>query len=432
MNLRNNALLLALLTAMVAVLGDWSGSALLSGMWRLPAGLLLLGLMYESIIVTRAGVTLDIEAPKKWFLGRANQLRLSFRQTLQRSMLIEFAPSAPPSFSLDFSIRSLRLPAVSSAHAELQATPRSLGNHPWPAMRIRIAGPLGLAWWSKQIAADCQVSVQTDLLRGIADVQGMTQVGNRSSGRLGTGAELLQLRKYHPGDPPRIIDWKASARSNRMISRDFTEDQHLEMVIAIDAGRSSGLRAGELDRFGHYVNIAARLAQYAAAQGDLVGLVIFADQPLLSLPPARGAAAVTRVRRALANARVVGSESNPLQAALRVRSLVRQRALVILLTDLDDAAIASQLLGAVRLLLPKHLPFVAGLSSHAAEALAAAESKSWLDPYESLAAKEYCTGLERKVRALRALGAPALTAKFDLLEQAVFDAYSRFKQRRSV
>src|SRR5262245_27409627 len=142
----------------------------------------------------------------------------------------------------------------------------------------------------------------------------MGSSGSRVSARRGAGAELLQLRRYQPGDPPRIIDWKASARARRLMSRDFAEDQHLEVIIVIDAGRSSGLRAGELDRFGHYVNAAARLAQYVVTQDDMVGLLVFADQPLLALPPARGMPAITRLRRALAGAKVVASESNPVQA----------------------------------------------------------------------------------------------------------------------
>jgi uncharacterized protein (DUF58 family) len=375
---------------------------------------------------------IEISAASRWFLGRGNRVLLRFTQRLRRSLRIEFAPLAPSPFSLDSAVRTVRIPARSQAVLEVPVTPRRLGHHRWPAQRIRITGPLGLASWSRRVEVDCDATVSPDLLRNAPDAQGMGSSGGRVSARRGAGAELLQLRGYQTGDPPRLIHWKASARAGRLISRDFAEDQHLEVVVVIDAGRSSGLRAGELDRFGHYVNAAARLAQYVVAQDDLIGLVVFADQPLLALPPARGLRAVTRLRRSLETLQVTGNESNPLQAAVRVRSLVRHRSLVVLFTDLDDADAASQLLGAVRLLLPRHLPFVAGLSSPAAEALAGAPASGWLDPFESLAAQEYCTGLGRKVQALRALGAPALVARPEQLDGAVLQAYSRFRQRRSV
>jgi hypothetical protein len=103
-----------------------------------------------------------------------------------------------------------------------------------------------------------------------------------------------------------------------------------------------------------------------------------------------------------------------------------------MLTDMDDATAAGQLAGAVRLLMPKHLPFVAGLSSGAAETLARLPARGWLDPYRALAAQEYCVSLERKVRALRALGAPALIARPEQLDRAVIDAYSTFRRLRRV
>jgi uncharacterized protein (DUF58 family) len=431
-NLRLNAVLLAVLTALIAVLGDWSGSAVLASMWRVPAGLLLLGLAYESIVTRRAGLALAVEPESHWYLGRPNQVRMQFEQRLQRPLQVEFAPLAPAPFNLDFAVRTLSVPATSRAQVEMAVTPRALGHFRWPAQHVRVVGPLGLAAWSRQLEADCEVSVAPDLLREAPGVQGLGSVGNRVSVRHGAGAELLQLRPYQKGDPPRVIDWKASARARRLISRDFAEDQHLEVMVMIDAGRASGVRAGELDRFGHYVNAASRLAQHVVTQDDLIGLVVFAEQPLVALPPARGMRAITRLRKVLAEAAVAGHESNPLQAALRVRSVVRHRSLVVILTDLDDADVASQLLASVRMLLPKHLPFIAGLSSAAAESLAMSKADSWLDPYESLAAQEYCTGLQLKVQALRALGAPALVARPEQLESAVLGAYASFRQRRRV
>jgi uncharacterized protein (DUF58 family) len=219
-------------------------------------------------------------------------------------------------------------------------------------------------------------------------------------------------------------------RADRLISREFSQDDGLQIVIVIDAGRSSALRAGSLDRFGHYVNIAARLAQFAAERDDLVGLVVYADRPLAALPPARGANAVARLRTILAASRIEPTESNPLYAATRVRSLVRHRSLIVMLTDIDDASAESQLAHAVRFLLPKHLPFVAALSSAEAESMARAPARTWLDPYRALAAQEYCIGLERKARALNALGAPTLVAKPEQLEHAVFAAYANFRRRR--
>jgi uncharacterized protein (DUF58 family) len=375
-------------------------------------------------------LTVEVQAPENLYLGRAAAIRFVYSHSLRRTLAIEIAPSAPEFFDIESSVESMQVKSGERAAIERRVVAKRLGSPEWPPLRTRSAGPLGLAWWPKQVACRAAVRVLPDLFRHAGEVKGVSALGSSASIAAGAGAEVLRLRDYRAGDPPRVIDWKATVRADRLISREFSQDDGLQIVIAIDAGRSSALRAGSLDRFGHYVNIAARLAQFAAEREDLVGLVVYADRPLAALPPARGPNAVARLRAVLAASRIERTESNPLYAATRVRSLVRHRSLIVMLTDIDDASAESQLAHAVRFLLPKHLPFVAGLSSAEAESMARAPARTWLDPYRALAAQEYCIGLERKARALNALGAPALVAKPEQLEHAVFAAYANFRRHR--
>jgi uncharacterized protein (DUF58 family) len=432
MHLRLNGLVFAVLTALVAILGTWSGDPDLQRLWLLPLALLLAGLAYEGWTITRARPNVTVDAPAQGVLGRPMHLQLLFRHELSRAVDIQAAPAAPEAVEIATDIRSVSVPAGGTATVELRATPRRLGQHSWPGMQARIAGPMGLAWWSRRLDASYTFKVVPELLRDAAGRVGAASGGIRARTALGAGAEVLQLREYRVGDPQNSIDWKATARRGQLISRDFSEDQHLDIVVAVDAGRTSALRAGELDRLGHYINLAARFAEHAVAQDDRVGVMLFADQPLATLAPGRGIGTVLRIRQMLSAATPRAAESNPLNAALRIRTLVRHRSLIVMLTDVDDATVAGQLASAARLLLPKHLPLIAGMSSPEAEAMTAATAHTWLDPYESLAAQEYCSRLERNVRALRALGAPALVTRPEQLERAVFDAYAEFRNRRRV
>jgi uncharacterized protein (DUF58 family) len=429
-SLRGNAFLLVLLTVAVAIAGDWGGEPAMAGAWRFPAALLLLGLAYESWLVSRSRLAFELQAPEHWFLGRATVLRFVCTHALRRKITLEVLPTAPEFFDMQDRTEAVDVSAGGGAVIERRVIPCRLGDHHWAELSTRIAGPLGLAWWPRRVACPRHIRVLPDLFRSAAEVKSVAASGFQVGLDIGAGAEVLRLREYRVGDPPRVIDWKATVRAGRLISRDFSQDHGLQIVIVIDAGRSSALRAGTLDRFGHYVNVAARLAQFAAEREDLVGLVVYADRPLAALAPARGPSAVARLRALLAASRVERTESNPLYAATRVRSLVRHRSLIVILTDVDDASAESLLAQAVRFLLPKHLPFVAGLSSAAVESMAQAPAQQWLDPYRSLAAQEYCIALERKVRALNALGAPALVARPEQLEHAVFAAYSNFRRRR--
>ena len=119
-------------------------------------------------------------------------------------------------------------------------------------------------------------------------------------------------------------------------------------MVALDVGRTSRIRCGNLDRLGHYVNAAARLAQHVVAQDDRIGLVVFGDQPLVVVPPTRGLVGVIRIRELLSRVQSQTTDSNVIHAAAQVLKRVHQRSLVVLMTDIDDASSEGPLAAALR------------------------------------------------------------------------------------
>ena len=401
-------------------------------LWALPAALLLLGLAYEAAVLSRCVVELELQAPEYWPLARSQPMRFIFRQRSRQRLPIQVVLSAPDEFASTPRIETLQLASGVATVVTLSAAPRRLGRYPWPSPPIRVGGALRLAWWSRKVVADCAVTVVPEAIGQMERSRGVHGAGAKPVQSGGPGAEVLQLREYRKGDPLRAVDWKATARRGRLVSRDFSEDQHLEVIVAIDAGRTSALGAGDVDRLSLYVNVAARFAQRAASLEDAVGVVVFAAQPLAMLAPARGEAAVARIRDLLTACRVQPGDSNPVLAAARIRTMAQRRSLILMLTDLEDASAGSQLLRAVRLLAPKHLPFIAGFQSARITALARSPARDPLNVYRALAAVEYTNTMESNVRALRALGAAALTAQPADLERAVIDAYRQFREQRRV
>jgi uncharacterized protein (DUF58 family) len=216
------------------------------------------------------------------------------------------------------------------------------------------------------------------------------------------------------------------------VSREFSEDQHLDILIAIDAGRFSRVPAGRLDRLGLYANIAARFAEVAIPNEDRVGLLVYSDRVLTMCPPGRGLPAMVRLRRALERLSVQPAESDATGAAVRIRGMLRHRGLVVLLTDLDDPAGAEQISRAVRLLSPPHLVVVAGVRNREVAELANREARDWVDPWVALAAQEHEVRSSSQRVLLRRLGAPVVVATEALLEQSVIAEYERLRRTRRV
>ena len=96
MSLRQNALLLILLTGVLGIMGAWSAIPEVGRLWALPAALLLLGLAYEAAMLGRCVVELDARVPEFWPLARSQPAQFAFRQRSRRKLSVQVALSAPP------------------------------------------------------------------------------------------------------------------------------------------------------------------------------------------------------------------------------------------------------------------------------------------------------------------------------------------------
>jgi uncharacterized protein (DUF58 family) len=120
--------------------------------------------------------------------------------------------------------------------------------------------------------------------------------------RPGSGGELLDLRDYRPGDPPKMIAWKASARRDALITKEYESDVPVRCVLFLDT--SDGVRLGPPGEtpLVKLVGVAAGVAQAAAAGRDLVGLTTFDEAGAGVTPPARTKLHMTGLLRKLAGA----------------------------------------------------------------------------------------------------------------------------------
>jgi uncharacterized protein (DUF58 family) len=432
MHLADRAYALVVLTAVLIVAGTWSSDPDFAGLWRWPAALLLAGLALEGLLARRTPIHADIETRSRALLGREQPATFTFANPTTRNVTVEYAASTPPVFEPLGYTHKIVAPRRGVGRDAATLLPVRLGVQHWPFIPARVLGRFGLAWWTRTLTPDREVSVAPDTLRTPRRRPSGKQTGMRPRRTVGAGSELHQLRSYVPGDALARIDWKASARTRKLITREFSEDQHLDVLVAIDAGRLSRVRAGRLDRFGLYANIAARFAEIVTPNDDRVGLVVFSDRTLALCPPDRGLAAIMRIRRTLEQLTVQAAESDPVAAAARIRATLKHRTLVVLLTDLDDAAVAAQLARAVRLLSPPHLVVVAGAQSVEIDELARRTARSWRDPWIALAAQEHELRAAAQRALLRRLGAPVIATREELLEQSVFDEYEALRRSRRI
>lgn len=196
-----------------------------------------------------------------------------------------------------------------------------------------------------------QMALQTTITQA---GMGFHQVRKR-----GQGMEFEQLREYRSGDTMRQIDWKATTRMRKMISREYQDERNQRIMIMLDCGRRMGASEGDLSHFDHALDAVLLLSYVGLRYGDSVGLLTLGG-PERYLPPVRSVNAINRVLHEVYDLQPTLNSSDFEVAALSLITRERKRSLVVLFTNLRDEDEQS-LLASVKLLSKRHLVLVASL-----------------------------------------------------------------------
>ena len=99
---------------------------------------------------------------------------------------------------------------------------------------------------------------------------------------------MLDLRDYLPGDPPKTIAWKVSARRDRLITKEFESEVPVRCTLFVDTSNSVRVGPAGNNALTAVAQIGATVAQAAVASRDLLGLCLFDEENVQYIRPARG------------------------------------------------------------------------------------------------------------------------------------------------
>lgn len=157
--------------------------------------------------------------------------------------------------------------------------------------------------------------------------------GEYRSSFSGQGLDFDDFREYQHGDETRFIDWNVTARMNQPYIRKFHEERELSVILAVDVSGSVDYGSRRLSKREIAAEAAAILGFSALQNGDKVGLLAFADSPLLYVAPAKGSRHLLRLVREILTVKPTLPGTSVKQACDFLVRTLRRRALVVMISD---------------------------------------------------------------------------------------------------
>ncbi|PID66147.1 MAG: hypothetical protein CR975_04460 [Gammaproteobacteria bacterium] len=259
---------------------------------------------------------------------------------------------------------NLTLSANEQADIRYRIKPQQRGQHTFAGVQLRLSSRLGL--WQKNVflTLPATVKVYPDFRR--LEQQELQSEQSHAQGNLshqrqrGTGTDFDQLREYRMGDALNRIDHKATARLNKLISKEYQIERDQQVVILLDCSRRLRVFQDGLSHFDYALNTTVFLARTVLNQGDAVGLMNFGNADNRFVPPKKGRHRVNKILNSIYDLHTSHAAPDYIKAAKQLMVRQKRRCLVILLTSLQDEdsdAIKTML----RILQRRHLVLIANL-----------------------------------------------------------------------
>jgi uncharacterized protein (DUF58 family) len=302
-------------------------------------------------------------------LGKSHRvtLRLSYRGATPISIVVR--DDLPDTFEPTPEEFAFRLTERSRAEMHYEFKPRQRGGFVLHAVHVRVRSRWGL--WKRYLSLPCASTIhvypdmkQLSEYAVLARTNRLSLMGVRRSRKVGQDHDFERLRDYSLDDNYKHIDWRATARRNKLTVKDFQTSQSQRIIFLMDCGRMMNNVAAGLSLLDHSLNAMLMLSYIALSKGDSVGLVCFSDRVHTYVPPRGGLGQMNHLLHASFDRFPRLVESRYDTAFMHLASNCRKRSLVVLITNIIDEVNSHQVEQYLTAQVGRHLPLGVMLRDH--------------------------------------------------------------------
>lgn len=370
--------------------------------------------------------------PEKLSLGDSNEVEVALRSRYPFAVRARVIDEVPVQFQERSGGEVVPIEARGTARRTYSLRPTERGAYGFGRLLAYAESPLGLLARRHVVAEGGEAAVYPSIQQMkryafLAASDRLREVGVKRVRRRGHTMEFDQIRPYVPGDDRRSVNWKATARRSayepRLMVNTYQDEREQPVVVALDMGRTMRSPFGGLTLLDHAVNAALVVLNTALLTGDRAGLVAFDREVGAVVPPERRRGQLGALLEALY--RLDPGYQDPSFEGLygALRSRLRQRSLVLLLSNFDTVAGLECQLPYLRSIARNHRLVVVLFENTGIRGLLDAPAERLEDVYVKATAEGLAAEKREVVRTLERHGIGALLTS---PERLTADAVNRY------
>jgi len=286
---------------------------------------------------------LAVELPPFFILNQINPFRLLVLNKELHELRFNILFDLDEAVEQPSSSNILRVKPMVEAELLFMLLPRRRGSFKATTAFLRGRSLLGFLAFYRSLRLEFTVTVPPHL-KPLKETFKLIQkklyqnYGQQLLRQFGTGHEFEILKEYAKGDDFNHIDWKASARNRKPVSKVYRLENNLDLLILLDCGRMMGTEVGGISLLDYAIDAAMVLSYAAVRNHDQASLLCFGSEVRHYLPPIKTKRGLATFRLVLSSLDFENGESDYRYALRIAAQKLTKRSLLVLLTDIIDDA----------------------------------------------------------------------------------------------
>ncbi|SMO86025.1 Uncharacterized conserved protein, DUF58 family, contains vWF domain [Saccharicrinis carchari] len=405
---------------------------------QLTFWLFVLLLVVDALLLYGARNKQNLQAkrilPTRFSNGDKNRVELHFTSRFSCKAKITLIDELPVQFQMrDFEEKFTLQPGQEKTFC-YQLVPVERGEYYFGALHLFICSPIAFISRRYSFNQNAMVKVYPGLIEMrrfelMAISNRLTEIGVKKIRRIGHQMEFDQIRDYITGDDYRTLNWKATARKNRLMVNQYQDEKSQQIYSLIDMGRTMQMPFNGMSLLDYAINTSLVISNIAMLKHDKAGLFTYSDTLHSIVPAASNGRHLQHIMEVLYNQHTNYKEPNLELLYAQIKRRVHQRSLMVLYTNFESLISARRQLPFLQRLAKSHLLVVVFFENTEVHQLAQQRTQSTEDIYIKTIAEKFVFDKKRIVRELKQHGIHAvLSAPSDLTVNTI-NKYLEIKAR---
>jgi uncharacterized protein (DUF58 family) len=341
----------------------------------------------------KEAITCIRECSERFSNGDDNEIRLHITNAYPFAVDLEIIDEIPPVFQRRDLLFRMKMDKQTDKVLKYQLHPVKRGVYGFGHVNVFVSAKTGFISRRVKAASPCNIKVYPSYIylkqyEIIASSNKLNQFGNKKIRQIGQQLEPDQIKEYVKGDDYRIINWKATARRNKLMANVFQEERAQNVYCVIDKGRTMQSAFNGMTLLDYSINACLAIAYVAMLKGDKTGLLTFERRFDTFIPPSRSVLQMNQIQEALYHQQTAFAESDYLSLYQKMNKDVKDRGLLLVFTNFDSVAAMQRQLRYLSMMAKRHSVLVIFFENSGLESLAGKQPENKEEAYETVIAEK--------------------------------------------